>query len=62
MTIKPCPVGTQTAWLVWTITGRPPARTRVAPTTHCAVTHGGLGTLASAQPATTYGVASVTIG
>jgi hypothetical protein len=44
------------------MTGAPPAKTRVAPTTHWALTHGGLGTLESAQPATTYGVASVTIG
>ena len=62
MTIKPCPVGTQTAWLVWVMTGTPPARTRVAPTTHCAVTQGGVDVLASAHPATTYGVARVTTG
>ena len=62
MTSKPWPVGTQTAWLVCVMTGTPPAKTRVAPTTHCAVTQGGLGTLVRAHPATTYGVASVTTG
>ena len=49
-------------WLlvVWMITGLPPASTRVAPMTHCAVTHGGVEVVESAQPATVYGVASVT--
>ena len=50
------PVGAQTATLVCVNTGCPLARTRVAPTTHCAVTHGPFppgGT--NGQPATTYG-------
>jgi hypothetical protein len=62
MTSKPWPVGTQTAWLVCVMTGTPPAKTRVAPTTHCALTHGGVEVLAKAQPATTKGVARVTMG
>ena len=43
-------------------TGVPPASTRTAPVIHCPVTHGGFGEPVSAQPAITYGDASVTIG
>jgi hypothetical protein len=43
-------------------TGTPPASTRTAPVIHCPVTHGGFGEPVSAQPAITYGDASVTIG
>src|SRR5206468_2026833 len=56
-------VGAQTATLVCSNTGAPPAKTRVAPTTHCAVTHGPLpagGT--NGQPAITYGLNIVAIG
>ena len=53
------PVGTQTAVPLCTTTGTPPASTRVAPTTHCAVTHGPPDTGGNGQPATTYGVLSV---
>jgi hypothetical protein len=56
------PVGTQTAVLAWVTTGNPPASTRVAPRTHWALTQGGVEVVESAQPATTYNVASVTIG
>jgi hypothetical protein len=34
------PFGAQTAWLSWSSTGMPIERTRTAPVTHCAVTHG----------------------
>jgi hypothetical protein len=34
------PFGAQTAWLSWSRTGAPRERTRVAPLTHCATTHG----------------------
>ncbi len=47
------PVGAQIAWLSSSTAGWPATKTRVAATTHCAVTHGPLpagGT--KAQPAT----------
>jgi hypothetical protein len=57
------PVGTQVATPVMIVTGCPSDSTRVAPTTHCAVTHGPFppgGT--NAHPATTYGAAMVVMG
>jgi hypothetical protein len=54
MTFNGVPVGAQSATLVCVNTGCPLARTRVAATTHCAVTHGPFppgGT--NGQPATT---------
>src|SRR5262249_11786074 len=56
------PVGTQVEEPVMLATGTPPASTRVAPTSHCPVTHGGGGVPGSAQPAVTYGEGSVTTG
>ena len=56
ITFNGVPVGAQIATLVCVNTGCPLARTRVAATTHCAVTHGPFppgGT--NGQPATTYG-------
>jgi hypothetical protein len=58
ITFNGVPVGAQIATLVCVNTGCPLARTRVAATTHCAVTHGPFppgGT--NGQPATTYGTA-----
>src|SRR5690349_20764046 len=43
-------------------TGAPPASTRVAPTTNCPMTHGGVGVLDKAQPAIAYGLINVTSG
>jgi hypothetical protein len=63
ITFNGVPVGAHTARLVCVNTGCPPASTRVAATTHCAVTHGPLppgGT--NGQPATTYGGACVVTG
>jgi len=40
----------------------PLPRTRVAPTIHCPLTHGGVEVLASAQPAIVYGVVVCTTG
>jgi hypothetical protein len=62
--INGVPVGVQMAWLLCTINGCPFDKTRVVPTSHCAVTHGPFapGGGGSAQPATTYGAASVTVG
>jgi hypothetical protein len=56
ITFKGVPVGAQIATLACVNTGCPLARTRVAATIHCAVTHGPFppgGT--NGQPATTYG-------
>jgi hypothetical protein len=57
-------VGAQIACPVISSTGCPFANTRVAPTIHCAVTQGpfAAGGGESAQPATTYGLVSVTTG
>ena len=57
------PVGVQVAVPVMITTGCPPAVTRVAPTVHCAVTHGPLplGGV-NAQPAIEYGALVVVIG
>jgi hypothetical protein len=58
ITFNGVPVGAQIATLVCVNTGCPLARTRVAATTHCAVTHGPFppgGT--NGQPAMTYGAA-----
>ena len=63
ITFSGVPVGAQMAWVVWRSTGAPPAKTRIAPTTHCAVTHGPLpagGT--NGQPTIAYGVGCVTMG
>jgi hypothetical protein len=53
--INGVPVGAQIAWLESTRTGTPLAKTRVAPVTHCAVTHGpfAAGGGGKAHPATT---------
>src|SRR5262249_8904470 len=56
------PVGAHTATPLCTSTGAPPASTRVAPTIHCAVTHGPPAAGRSAQPATAYGGERVAIG
>ena len=58
------PVGAQIAWLSSNRSGCPLDVTRVAPVIHWAVTQGPLaaGGGGSVQPATTYGVASVTVG
>lgn len=63
MGISGVPVGTHTARPVMIATGCPIEVTRIAPTTHSAVTQGPLpaGGM-KAQPATTYGVAIVAIG
>jgi hypothetical protein len=61
--ISGVPVGAQIAWLSRRTTGTPPAVTRVAAVTHCAVTQGPLppgGT--KAHPATVYGAACVATG
>src|SRR5215207_4730619 len=47
---------------VWIATGCPMASTRIAPTTHCPVTHGPPDTGGNGQPATTYGAAMVATG
>src|SRR5262245_13439981 len=62
--ISGVPVGAQIAWLSSNNNGWPFEMTRVAAVTNCAVTHGPLaaGGGGSAQPATTYGVGSVTVG
>src|SRR5829696_5102822 len=58
------PVGAQMAWLSSKSSGTPLDKTRVAEVTHCAVTQGPLaaGGGGSVQPATTYGLARVTVG
>jgi hypothetical protein len=57
-------VGAQSAWPVNSSSGTPLVKTRVAPTTHAAVTHGPLaaGGGGSAQPATIQGAIMVTVG
>jgi hypothetical protein len=57
-------VGAQMAWLSSKSSGTPFDKTRVAEVTHCAVTQGPLaaGGGGSVQPATTYGLARVTVG
>ena len=56
------PVGMQVEEPVIDATGAPPASTRVAPTSHWPVAHGGFGVPVRAQPAITYGDESVTAG
>src|SRR5215210_7591643 len=58
------PVGAQMAWLSNNSSGTPLDKTRVAEVTHCAVTQGpfAAGGGGSVQPATTYGLARVTVG
>jgi hypothetical protein len=62
--ISGVPVGMQMDWLSCNSTGCPPAITRVAEVTNCAVTHGPLPALGGgiAQPATLYMQAIVTTG
>src|SRR5258706_7612237 len=62
--ISGVPLGAQIAWLLCTSSGCPFESTRVVPASHWAVTHGPLaaGGGGRAQPATTYGGASVTVG
>jgi hypothetical protein len=51
--IKGVPLGTVMAWLSWSSTGMPPARTRTAEVTQLAVTQGvGTALGAKGQPAT----------
>jgi hypothetical protein len=56
------PRGTQTECPVIVTTGAPPAVTRAAPATQCAVAQGGVPDPASAQPAIAKGEVSVTAG
>jgi hypothetical protein len=56
------PVGKHVELPDWMTTGTPVDITRVAPTVHWPVAQGALPPLASAHPATTYGVAMVVIG
>src|SRR6266853_4035693 len=60
--IRGVPVGTQTDCPAIVTTGAPPAITRTAPTTQCAVAQGGLPEPVSAQPAMANGEVSVTAG
>ncbi|HKB84345.1 MAG TPA: hypothetical protein VKD04_14225, partial [Burkholderiales bacterium] len=59
-------MGTQRAWLLCTTSGWPFDNTRTDPLggIHVALTHGPLATMGggNAQPATTYGPATVTVG
>jgi hypothetical protein len=48
------PVGTHIDWLSCNSTGTPPARTRVAAVTNCAVAQGGTVVPVNAQPAIAY--------
>jgi hypothetical protein len=58
ITVNGVPVGVHTATLVCVNTGSPLANTRVAATTHCAMTHGPLPPgVTKGQPAITYGAA-----
>src|SRR5574341_1965787 len=62
-TITGVPFGAHTAWLVCTSTGTPMTRTRTAPATQVAVTHGlGAPEMLNGQPATACGAARVTTG
>src|SRR4029453_17590416 len=61
-TVSGVPVGVQTDWLSRSTTGTPPAVTRVAATTHCALTQGPPACGTSGQPLTTYGGVMVTSG
>src|SRR5208283_3705956 len=56
------PVGAQIAWPVSSSSGRPLEVTRVAPTVHCAVTHGPGAGGTNGQPATVQGADNVTEG
>jgi hypothetical protein len=56
-------VGTHVATLDCSKTGMPPAKIRVAPTSHCAVTQGPLPPVGTnGQPVTICGLAIVAIG
>jgi hypothetical protein len=62
--ISGVPVGAQIAWLSSSKSGWPFDVTRNALVTHCAVTQGPLPAVGGgiAQPATTYGADTVTVG
>jgi len=60
-TINVAAPGAVTATPVCTTSGCPFEVTRIVPTTHCAVTHGGTGGSIPGHPATTHGTAIVAV-
>jgi hypothetical protein len=61
--INGVPFGAHIAWLSNKITGIPPANTRVALVTNCAIRQGlGVVPATNGQPATVYGVGCVATG